>query len=795
MPNNDKEKNSGKKKTKKKGLKVLKVILITILIMFLAFVGITIGAIISIINGADGFDLSEFEVSELTTVIYDKDGNEFANLYNSENRMYASLSDISPYLPKAIIAIEDERFETHFGVDIKRSAAATFNYLLHGGKSDFGGSTITQQLIKQVTEDNSYSWKRKVREMVRAIQLERVLSKDQIIELYMNINYFGAGAYGVETASYTFFDKSAKDLTIAECALLASLPQAPSSYNPHENPDKAEARQKLVLMKMLELGSITKEQYDEAIAQELVYKMGALEASSSNSYYVDSIITELISDLQKELGVTKVMAQRMIYSNGLKIYSVVDPKIQDILEEQYLNQDLFKLSNGSYDPEVQSAMVVMDYKTGNVVGLMGGAGEKTVLRGLNRVYVPRQPGSTMKILGVYAPGIDAGIFTSATTFDDTPVSFKISSTTTWKPLNSYSGYRGLTSVRKAIEISSNIIAAKAFQEVGVQTSKEYLKKFGITTISNNDISGAALALGGLTNGISPMEHGGAYAAIANKGIYWKPKLYTKIEDKNGEVLFEKTSELTEVISEESAYILTSMMKDVITGSNATGSSANFSGMAIAGKTGTSNDSKDRWFVGYTPYYIASVWVGYDKPKVVSMTGNPAAKIWKATMSKIHEGLKYKDFEKPSGVISYQVCADSGLLPTDLCRNDPRGDRTITALFSKETIPKESCNIHALATVCKESNLLANPICIKESGTTEIVCLDRNYEEKPSVLPNDFQYEMPFDYCNLPEHYAEVDEYGNFITENYEDTDEKIEDDEVENDDEDNQENEPFWWEN
>lgn len=783
--NNNKK---SKKKNKKNGHKILKAVLIILLIMILIGIGLMVGFVMSVLNGAGGLSKSDFEISSLTTVVYDKDGKEYASLYSSENRMYSSLSEMSPYLPKAVIAIEDQRFETHMGIDIKRTGAAVVNWVLRGN-SDFGGSTITQQLIKKVTKDDDRSWQRKAREIVRAVQLEQWLSKNQIIELYLNLIYFGEGAYGVETAAYTYFDKSAKDLSIAECALIAGLIQSPEGRNPYKKPEAAKARQETVLAKMYELGSISKEQYEEAKVQELVYKKGVLDQGLSNSYFVDAIVDDLINELQKQKGVTKVMAQKMIYSNGLKIYSTIDPKIQEAMETVYKDEKYFKLSNGKYDPNLQSAMVIIDYRTGNVVGLVGGAGEKTTQRGLNRATMAkRAPGSTIKPLAVYAPGIDSGIFTAATTFDDIPTTFKVG-TTVWKPSNSYRGYRGLTSVRKGIEISSNIIAAKAFMEVGATTSMTYLKKFGISTLTNADAVPGALALGGLTQGIYPIEHAAAYGTLANSGIYLSPKLYTKVLDKYDEVLIEKTSELREVVSPQTAYIVTSMLKDVVTGISATGSAASLPNMNVAGKTGTTNSSKDRWFAGYTPYYVGSVWVGYDQQKVISVSGNPAAKLWKAVMLKVHEGLQNKAFTRPDGIVERDICVDSGLLATDLCKADRRGDRTKTEIFDKNNVPTEECTTHVYATVCPETFKKPNPTCLKTVGTIQIVCIDKKYTEKPSVLPNDFAYAIPMDYCEY--HYAEKDENGNYITSN--DTTE--DNNNSGNSGNNNNEEKTFWWEN
>ena len=547
---------------------------------------------------------------------------------------------------------------------------------------------------------------------------------------------------------------------------------------------------------MLELEKITREQYDEAMAQELVYEKGSAELASSNSYFVDAVVDQVIEDIQKEKDITEVMAEKMVYSNGLEIYTTVDPKIQSIMDEIYKDENYFKLRNGTYDPEVQSAMVIIDYKKGNVVGLVGGAGEKTTLRGLNRATMTkRAPGSTIKPLAVYAPGIDLGIFNAATTFDDIPLEYK-TATSTWTPTNSYGGYRGLTGVRKAIEISSNVIAAKAFLEVGANDSYKYLEKFGITTLTKSDKVPGALALGGLTKGMTPLEHAAAYGTLANSGIYVEPKLYTKVISMDNEVILENVSTVREVVKESTAYIVTNMLQDVINGSEATGGSARLQNMNVAGKTGTSNDSYDRWFAGYTPYYVGSVWVGYDTQKTVNMSGNPAAKIWKAVMEKVHKDLENKPFTKPSSVVTAEVCADTGLLATDICKADRRGDRTKTEIFAKGTVPTEECTLHKYVAVCPDSFKLANPTCLSSVGTINLVCIDRNYEEVPSKLPKDFEYEAPSTYCEY--HYCAKDENGNYIEPEKDDYEDLYDDryDWIFNDEDDEvEDNSRYFWEN
>lgn len=788
----NKEINKSRKRKKKKKHPILKAILILILVGLIAGIGLVIGLIQSILNGAGALSKEDFEIKQFTTTIYDKNGDVYTQLDSSENRTYVSLGEMSPYLKEAFISIEDERFREHFGIDIKRTGAAVVKWITTGN-SNFGGSTITQQLIKKVTKDDDRSWQRKAREIVRAIQLEQWLSKDQIIELYMNIIYLGEGSYGVEKAAYTYFNKSTRDLSIAECALIAGLAQAPEGKNPYNYPDSAKKRQELVLSKMLELGKITNEQYNEAINQELVYEKGSAELASSNSYFVDAVVDQVIKDIQKEKDITEVMAEKMVYSNGLEIYTTVDPKIQETLEEIYKDENYFKLRDGKYDPNVQSAMVIIDYKKGNVVGLIGGTGEKTTLRGLNRATMTkRAPGSTIKPLAVYAPGIDMGIFTAATTYDDIPLEYELP-TTVWTPSNSYATHRGLTTVRKGIEISSNIVAAKAFLDVGAENSYRYLQKFGITTLTKSDKVPGALALGGLTRGMTPLEHAAAYGTLANSGIYIEPKLYTKVISMDNEVIVEKISKINEVVKDSTAYLVTNMLQDVVNGSEATGSSARLTDMNVAGKTGTSNDSYDRWFAGYTPYYVGSVWVGYDTQKTVNMSGNPAAKIWKAVMAKVHEGLENKPFVKPSNIVTAEVCVDSGLLATDVCKADRRGDRTRTEIFAKGTVPTDECTVHKYVAVCPDTFKLANPTCLSTVGTIDIVFIDRNYEEEPSKLPKDYEYEVPKTYCEY--HYCAVDENGSYIQNNdnvYDDKFDWLFNGEEDNDSEDNSR---YYWEN
>lgn len=763
-------KKNTKKKKKKRHIfrKIIKFFFTMFLLGILICLGLFIGLVFSIQNGAGALSKEDFEINNFTTYVYDKDGNQYTTLTGSENRTYASLGEISKYVPQAFISIEDERFEDHIGIDIKRTAGATAKYLLSKvgiGESSYGGSTITQQVIKKVTGEEDRSSLRKAKEIIRAIQLETWLSKDQIIELYMNLIYLGEGAYGVEAAAYTYFDKSASELTIAESALIAGLAQAPEGYNPYRYPEKAKRRQELVLGKMFELEKISQAEYLDAMNQELVYQKGSVDLASSNSYFVDAVVEELIEDLMSEKGVTRAMAQKMVYNNGFHIYTTIDPKIQNIMDEVYKDESYFKIKGDKYDPDLQSAMTIIDYKKGNVVALVGGAGEKTTLRGLNRAtMMTRSPGSNMKPIGVYGPGLEKGVITAATTFDDVPTTYKIG-TQVWTIKNYDGKYKGLMSIRKATEISNNIVAAKAIQEaVGTDYSYDFLKKLGISTLTTSDKnSPASLALGGMSKGVSPLELAAAYGTIANNGVYVEPKLYTLVKDRNGEIVIEKQSEVRDVMTKENAYILTDMLKTVTVGSEGTGRGARLDGIDVAAKTGTTSDDKDRWFTAYTPYYVGAVWFGYDTPKYINVSTNPGTKVWKAIMEKVHEELPDAKFERPASVVDVEVCRDSGLLATEACKHDMRGSRVITEIFNSKngTIPKTYCETHEYVAVCPDTNLLPNPTCINTVIIYNQSRINRHYEDgQPTVNPTDFEYEVPKTYCEF--HYCPKDEEGNYV---------------------------------
>lgn len=738
--NSDSKNNRKKVKKRKTAKKIFKLLIVLAVILVICVIGLIIG----IASGTDKLTKEDLVFKNLTTFIYDKNGNEYATIHGGENRIVAKLKDMSPYLPKAFIAIEDERFETHFGIDIKRTGKAVLTWVTNSGSSSFGGSTITQQLVKNITDDKASKGidgvMRKIREWVRAVQVETWLTKDEIMEMYLNIIYLGDGAYGVQTASYTYFGKDVKDLTLAECAVIAGVTHAPEAYDYNKNPEKLKNRQETVLAKMLSLGMITQEEHDEAVNQKLEFRSES--TTTVTSYITEAIIEEVIKDIQVEKNTTRAVASKMVYSDGLKIYTNIDPKVQSAMEKVYRDNSYFPLDS-AYNERPQSAMVVMDYKTGSVVGLVGGAGEKVVQRGLNRATdSARQPGSTIKPIAVYGPGIDIKKITAGTVYDDVYTNFN-----GYDPGNWTGGYAGLSTVRKGIEKSMNIVAVKALRDIGVKTGYNYLTKMGISTLTTKDQS-LSLALGGLTNGIIPIEMCGAYATIANGGTYIEPSLYKKVIDKNGNVLIENKQETQRVFSQQTAYIVLDMMRDVVRGSNGTATYINIGGNPVAAKTGSTDSNKDRWFCGISPYYVGTVWYGFDQPKRVRVSGqNPAAKIWNAVMKEVHSGLAVSSFNKPSGINTVTICTDSGKLAGPLCSSDQRGNRTRSELYISGTEPTYTCDVHVSVTICGESGLLATDNCPNESKVTQVF-IQRKVKDANVSTAADYKYEAPTTSCNV-----------------------------------------------
>ncbi|HEX9062849.1 MAG TPA: PBP1A family penicillin-binding protein, partial [Clostridia bacterium] len=701
------------------------------------------------------------------SVVYDSKNNVIGEIKGSENRVWVSDKEVPKYLKDAFVAIEDERFYDHPGVDFKRVFGAVINLFNPKGKT-YGGSTITQQVIKNLTGKDQFSLKRKVQEQWEAIQLEKRLEKWQILELYMNVIYMGGrNYYGVQQASKAYYGKDVKDLDLAECASLAGITNLPGRYAPvsTEGRKHNKDRQMLVLKKMLDLGKISRDEYDKAIAEELKFTDSeqVSKQGSSQSYYVDKVIMDVKKDLMNKSGMSEQLALQTIYSGGLKIYTSMDSDVQKAMDAVYKDDKYFPIVNKKAG-HPQSGMAILD-TTGHIVALYGGYGQKNADMILNRAtQIERQPGSSFKPIAVYGPAVNERIITAATVYDNAPAHLLGDNKPAY-PRNYETGsFKGLTTIRDAIRDSVNVVAAKVWLDLGAQKSLEYLKKDGIPRDNEGHLS---IAMGGLNKGVCPLDMAGAYVPFVNKGVYVEPSSYTKVLDKEGNVLLEKKQKTTKVYDETAAFIMESMMRDVCRLGTAAGEADGIKfgllqdgEMDTAGKTGTTSDMKDKWFVGYTPYYVAATWYGYDKPTTLQGEEyNQALKIWYAVMRKVHENKKPLKFQVPDGVIQKDICIYSGKLIGPLCDKDPRGNANRPGeYFIDGTEPSDSCDTHVTAKVCQESkdsfgrNLLAGPNC-PPSSIVDKVLVHRKVPYTPispeDSYPNDWLYEAPEgNYCNV-----------------------------------------------
>ena len=611
------------------------------------------------------------------------------NFGDEKKKSNISFEEMPDNLKNAYVAIEDERFYKHSGVDIKRTASAIFNYVIHFGSSSFGGSTITQQLVKNITGDNTDSVTRKVKEWWKAWLLETKLSKEEILEGYLNIIYVGPSIYGVDSGAKYYFNKSASELSLEECAFLAGINHSPNSYNPFsdtDNSEKIKNRTITVLDKMKELGYIDETSYNEAVSNVnsgLNFKNGEVDAKSDGvySYHTDALITEITNDIEKKYNISEEFATNYINMAGLTIHSTEDSKIQEETEKEF-EKSKYVLKSKTGGDNSQAAMIVMDHKTGNVLSCVGALGKKDISRPFNRAtQSTRQTGSSIKPLAILAPAIDKKIITASSVYDDTEKDFEDG----YHPVD-YNKALGEITVRRAVESSQNIPFVEIMEELTPKTAIKYLEKMGITTLTKND-EGLPLALGGLDKGISPLQMAGAYSTIANDGIYIEPTFYTKIDRKNGSKILESKQEKRRVFSKEVAYILKSLLTEPVLGKNGTATYCKISGVDVAAKTGTTDENYDRWLCGFTPYYTAVTWYGFDQNETIDFNGrNPAGLIWANVMARIHAGLQKASFEKPSGVLSITVCSETGKVANTGCPN------TYTEYFLWFTTP-DDCDKH------------------------------------------------------------------------------------------------------
>ena len=751
---------------------VFKIVIILVVALSCAGAGILGGAIYGYIKTAAPIDSKDFNL-KMSSFVYDAKGSEIAQLKGDENRVWVDDKDIPQHVKDAFISLEDERFDQHNGVDYYGLMVAIFDKITHPQKSMRGASTITMQVVKVTSGNDSRTLQRKIQEQWAAVQLEKQLSKWQILELYMNLVVTGPNIYGVEAASKYYFNKDVKDLTIAEAASIAGITNNPSIYSPitTKGRENNKARQKIALGNMLRLEKISQQQYDQAVNEELKFEEGTMKKISKQSYFVDQAINDVRKDFMQQFNYTEQAANKIIFNGGIKIYSTQDMDVQKAMDEVYLDDKYFKV-NQRLQEKPQSAMVIINPENGQVKAMYGGYGEKKADMILNRAtQSKRQPGSTIKPIAIYGPAIDSKIITAGTVIDDVPVYLNPSTPDKAYPQNYDFTYGGLTPIRDALRQSINVVASKVFTEMGADQSLKYLKRDGFELDKKNDGNLAPLALGALTNGTNPLQLAAAYVPFVNKGMYIQPTTYSKVLDKDGNVLLEKKQKKDLVYDNEAtAYIMTDMLEGVVTNGTAypNGIIKNASGQTIptAGKTGTTSDNIDKWFVGYSKYYVGATWYGYDNKgsKPTELQGDEremALKIWNTVMTKVHKNLSPKEFERPSGIVEKNICIESGMIPTELCSNEPRGADAIRygELFIKGTEPQDNeiCNVHVLAKVDKNTAdawgrpLLATPYTPLTS-VLEKVFVKRKVPFIPKSpndnYPKDWIYELPVEYSTL-----------------------------------------------
>ena len=699
-----KKEKKAKKEEKRKKHRILKffvkfflILIILILLILIAgmwgFAGLLLGW-----YGNEDIQISKEDlvIKVSNSVIVDQNGTVLADLSGDEKRKIITLEDMADNLPNAYIAIEDERFYEHSGVDFKRTAGAIANTLLNG-TSSYGGSTITQQLVKNITNDSESTGiegiKRKIREWQRAYQVERMISKEQILELYLNILFVGANnLHGVELGAEYYFNKSAKDLSLAECAFMAGINHSPNSYNPYstsvDNSGKIKNRTITVLNKMRELGYISTEEYQSAVEEVqagLQFGTGKIIGGSVFSYHTDAVILQVVEQVMEEKNMTEQMAKNYVYSSGLTIHSTVDMNIQNRLEEEYVQEKYIisgreKNSDGTLlNEHSQSGMAIVDYKTGNVVAVVGGFGEKTSAGWNRATQMEKQTGSSIKPLADVAPALQEKIITAATVYNDSSTRFGKN----YEPKN-YNGFKGWINIRSFIKTSQNIPAVKIIVELTPQKSLEYLQNMGISSLDPVTDNVLSLALGGMTSGVSPLEMASAYGTIANDGMYITPTFYTSVTDASGNVVLMPKQETRQVISKQNAYIMKTIIQEPVK-SGGTATYCAIPGMDVAAKTGTTDNDYDRWLCGFTPYYSAATWYGYDNSETVYFSGNPAGQIWDAVMTDIHKDLPSATFVRPEGIVERTVCRTTGCLASRSCTN------TYTEIFTEDNLPEQCTN--------------------------------------------------------------------------------------------------------
>ena len=749
-PRSARNKKVKKERTKKRwGLRILGAIGTLCLVGVLTaamFVYIFMYYVDNSLRGHVEVDLSEY-TQEVSTELYYKDPNTgewfmYQTLFANENRIWVDSEDIPDYLKKATIAIEDKRFLEHKGVDWKGTLRGIVYTVT--GEDVQGGSTITQQLIKNITGNRENTVKRKVVEIFRALALEQEgYSKDEILTIYLNTIYLGNQCYGVETAADMYFGKDVSELTLAECATLIGITNNPSMYDPLRADwcrEKNRERQLLILENMLAQGMIDQATHDAAVAEEVVFtdgwtnqgnfvgktsdgKSDKVVSTANNSYYTDAVIDDVADALVEHYGLeddpadadgyvrtAHEKAVAMVYGKGLKIYTCQNIEYQEIAESVFENTKYRKYTD-SFDQPLQAAITLMDPFTGDVLAMVGGTGAKEYDRSWNWATEVRQCGSAIKPISTYAPALDNGTIHAGSSIDDYPIYLPGYGV---YPKNSYGTFDGLDTVQEAIKWSSNCAAVAVNRLYGTAASYNFMtEKLGFTTLTYTDSEQVGnMALGGLQYGTTTEEMAAAFSAFVNDGIYTKPRTFERVEMNDGTLLIDNTSQSHVAMKETTAYLMREMLETVV--ASGTGTQADFSGQYTAGKTGTTDANRDRYFVGFTPYYCAAVWCGYKSNEEIDISGNPSAALWSSVMKKVHADLERKDFNKCSGLTKVTVCKDSGMLAGEACTHDLRGNRARTVTVAADTAPKETCTMHTMVKYCTEGKHIATEFCPEET---------------------------------------------------------------------------------
>ena len=653
-------------------------------------------------------DLDLYDIDQnFTTILYANDPDtgelyELKRLQGEGNRIWVDLEDIPRFVIDALTSVEDERFEQHNGVDWKRTIGAFLNeYVMNLYGNTQGGSTITQQLVKNLTGEDDIRIERKLTEIFTALELEKKYSKDDILEAYLNRVHFGNNTYGIEAAANLYFGKSTGELTVAEAAAIVGITQYPAYYNPFVNPQANKERQEYVLYKMYELGKLSKLEYDMARVEPLQFVGSTSQSwSASMTWFEDSVFWEVLSDLQTQCGYSYSYAYDQLYNGGLRIETTLNQQVQDALDHVFVSGEIFPVQTGKEEPrgepdsvQPEAAGVVMDY-TGAIVGLSGGIGEKNQDLLFSRATTAlRQNGSTMKPIGVYALGIEYNLITFSTIIEDAPIDLKQGGEITKWPVNYYDGYLGNMTCSEALQRSCNAVAVRVGQMVTPERSFDFLHNtLHIESLVERevydgrvvtDISLGPMDLGSTSHGMTLEDLVGAYQIFGNGGLYNKPHTYSRVLDHDGNVLLENNYQPQRALSEETAMIMNRMLQQVMYGPHGTGVSAAFSGQPLFGKTGTTSDNKDHWFIGGSPYYVAAVWWGYDIPQeLIYYSYHPPMRAWRTFMTEIHQDLPEKDYPVSENVVSARYCNASGLLAGPDCPTD----QTYTGWYKKSNLP-------------------------------------------------------------------------------------------------------------